>query len=117
VLRRLREGTRVRGQEEAQEAADTAAQLSALAGVAAPTATPTSIISNGPDQPITEPKVVNKSAADGALKAIGKAGAVNAALFAVAILANDSPDMAVKLAAFREQQTKAVKAAQIPQID
>jgi 5-(carboxyamino)imidazole ribonucleotide mutase len=49
--------------------------------------------------------------------AIGKAGAVNAALFAVAILANESPAMVQKLAAFREQQTKAVIAAQIPQID
>ena len=49
--------------------------------------------------------------------AIGKAGAVNAALFAVAMLANESPAMAGKLAAFREQQTNAVKAAQIPQID
>jgi 5-(carboxyamino)imidazole ribonucleotide mutase len=49
--------------------------------------------------------------------AIGKAGAVNAALFAVAILANDSPAMAAKLAAFREEQTKAVKAAQIPRMD
>jgi 5-(carboxyamino)imidazole ribonucleotide mutase len=49
--------------------------------------------------------------------AIGKAGAVNAALFAVAILANESPAMAAKLAAFREEQTKAVNAAQIPQID
>jgi 5-(carboxyamino)imidazole ribonucleotide mutase len=49
--------------------------------------------------------------------AIGKAGAVNAALFAVAILANDSPAMAEKLATFRAEQTRAVKAAQIPQID
>jgi 5-(carboxyamino)imidazole ribonucleotide mutase len=46
--------------------------------------------------------------------AIGKAGAVNAALFAVAMLANESPAMAEKLAAFRAEQTKAVKAAQIP---
>jgi 5-(carboxyamino)imidazole ribonucleotide mutase len=49
--------------------------------------------------------------------AIGKAGAVNAALFAVAILANDSPAMAEKLATFRAEQTRAVNSAQIPQID
>jgi 5-(carboxyamino)imidazole ribonucleotide mutase len=49
--------------------------------------------------------------------AIGKAGAVNAALFAVAMLANESPALAGKLAAFRADQTRAVKAAVIPQID
>jgi len=49
--------------------------------------------------------------------AIGKAGAVNAALFAVAMLANESPELAGKLAAFRAEQTRAVKAAEIPQID
>ena len=49
--------------------------------------------------------------------AIGKAGAVNAALFAVAMLANESPALAEKLAAFRAEQTRAVKAAEIPQID
>lgn len=49
--------------------------------------------------------------------AIGKAGAVNAALFAVAMLANESPTLAGKLAAFRAEQTRAVKAAQISQID
>jgi 5-(carboxyamino)imidazole ribonucleotide mutase len=49
--------------------------------------------------------------------AIGKAGAVNAALFAVAILANDSPELAAKLATFREDQSNSVKAAQIPRID
>ena len=49
--------------------------------------------------------------------AIGKAGAVNAALFAVAMLANDSPELAGKLAAFRTQQTGAVNAAVLPQFD
>ena len=46
--------------------------------------------------------------------AIGKAGAVNAALFAVAILANESPSLAEKLAAYRANQTATVKAATLP---
>jgi 5-(carboxyamino)imidazole ribonucleotide mutase len=49
--------------------------------------------------------------------AIGKAGAINAALFAVAMLANESPDLAGKLAEFRAQQSAAVKAAQLPKLD
>ena len=49
--------------------------------------------------------------------AIGKAGAVNAALFAVAMLANDNPEMAAKLARFREQQSAKVKAAVLPPLD
>jgi 5-(carboxyamino)imidazole ribonucleotide mutase len=49
--------------------------------------------------------------------AIGKAGAVNAALFAVAILANNSPAMAAKLAEFRSEQNRAVKATELPLID
>ncbi|MEN9974019.1 MAG: 5-(carboxyamino)imidazole ribonucleotide mutase [Verrucomicrobiota bacterium] len=48
---------------------------------------------------------------------IGKAGAVNAALFAVAMLANDDPAMATKLAAFRVQQSAKVKAAVLPPLD
>ena len=40
--------------------------------------------------------------------AIGEAGAKNAALFAAAILANDHPTIAKKLAAFRSTQTKTV---------
>ena len=40
--------------------------------------------------------------------AIGKAGAINAALSAVAILALNDEDIAKKLAAYREQQTRAV---------
>jgi 5-(carboxyamino)imidazole ribonucleotide mutase len=40
--------------------------------------------------------------------AIGKAGASNAALLAVAILANSRPDLREKLRAFREQQTQKV---------
>lgn len=46
--------------------------------------------------------------------AIGKAGSINAALFAVAMLANESPALAEKLAAFRAKQTADVQAAQLP---
>jgi 5-(carboxyamino)imidazole ribonucleotide mutase len=45
--------------------------------------------------------------------AIGKSGAVNAALFAVAMLANESPALAEKLAAFRARQNADVKAAML----
>src|ERR1700689_5613983 len=40
--------------------------------------------------------------------AIGKAGAINAALLAVAILANSRPELREKLRAFREKQTAKV---------
>ncbi|WP_149196034.1 5-(carboxyamino)imidazole ribonucleotide mutase [Luteimonas suaedae] len=40
--------------------------------------------------------------------AIGKAGAINAALFAAALLAADHEDIAAALAAFRQRQTDAV---------
>ncbi|WP_407354399.1 5-(carboxyamino)imidazole ribonucleotide mutase [Luteimonas sp. R10] len=40
--------------------------------------------------------------------AIGKAGAINAALFAAALLAADREDIAAALAAFRRRQTDAV---------
>lgn len=46
--------------------------------------------------------------------AIGQAGAANAALFAAALLANDHPLIARKLAEFRAQQTQAVLAAPDP---
>jgi 5-(carboxyamino)imidazole ribonucleotide mutase len=46
--------------------------------------------------------------------AIGKAGAINAALFAVAMLANESPALAEKLAAFRAKQTSTVLDADLP---
>lgn len=49
--------------------------------------------------------------------AIGKAGAVNAALFAVAMLANEDPEMAAKLAAFRKKQSDKVKAAVLPALE
>lgn len=49
--------------------------------------------------------------------AIGKAGAVNAALFAVAMIANENPELAAKLAAFRKAQSDKVKAAVLPPLD
>jgi len=49
--------------------------------------------------------------------AIGKAGATNAALFAVAMLANENPELAAKLAEFRTRQTATVKAAALPPLD
>ncbi|MDN5251886.1 5-(carboxyamino)imidazole ribonucleotide mutase [Betaproteobacteria bacterium LSUCC0117] len=48
--------------------------------------------------------------------AIGTAGAANAALFAVAMMANHSPDLAVALAAFRAKQTEAARAMQVPPV-
>jgi len=42
--------------------------------------------------------------------AIGKAGAVNAALFAVAILANSRPELRAKLHRFREEQEAKIRA-------
>ncbi|QQZ28884.1 5-(carboxyamino)imidazole ribonucleotide mutase [Thiothrix subterranea] len=46
--------------------------------------------------------------------AIGEAGAANAALFAVAMLANDDPVLAEKLAQFREEQRQCAMAMQLP---
>lgn len=46
--------------------------------------------------------------------AIGKAGAKNAALLAVAILANSRPDLREKLKAFRKKQADAVLAENLP---
>jgi 5-(carboxyamino)imidazole ribonucleotide mutase len=40
--------------------------------------------------------------------AIGNAGALNAGLFAVSMLANENPELAAKLKAFRERQTAKV---------
>ena len=49
--------------------------------------------------------------------AIGKAGAINAGLFAVALLANEDPALLEKLQAFRANQTAGVKAAELPGLD
>lgn len=46
--------------------------------------------------------------------AIGEAGAANAALFAVAVLAAEYPTLTRKLTAFRNRQTKAVLATKLP---
>lgn len=46
--------------------------------------------------------------------AIGEAGAANAALFAIAMLAHGNPSLARKLAAFRKQQVAKVRAMKLP---
>ncbi|MDZ4361567.1 MAG: 5-(carboxyamino)imidazole ribonucleotide mutase [Variovorax sp.] len=46
--------------------------------------------------------------------AIGPAGAANAALFAVALLANESPALREKLEAFRAAQTEAARNMTLP---
>lgn len=48
--------------------------------------------------------------------AIGEAGAANAALFAVAMLANDSPELAAKLDAFRVRQREVASKMQLPPV-
>lgn len=48
--------------------------------------------------------------------AIGQAGATNAGLFAAALLAADYPEVAAKLAAFRQRQTEAVLASPDPRL-
>jgi 5-(carboxyamino)imidazole ribonucleotide mutase len=46
--------------------------------------------------------------------AIGKAGAINAGLLAVAILATSRPELREKLRAFRAEQTATVREARLP---
>ena len=46
--------------------------------------------------------------------AIGTAGAANAALFAVALLANEDPALRAKLEAFRVEQTEAARNMTLP---
>ena len=46
--------------------------------------------------------------------AIGTAGAANAALFAVALLANENPRLRTQLDTFRAQQTEAARAMMLP---
>ncbi|WP_287984356.1 5-(carboxyamino)imidazole ribonucleotide mutase [Diaphorobacter sp.] len=48
--------------------------------------------------------------------AIGAAGAANAALFAVALLANENPALRVQLDAFRAEQTAAARAMTLPPV-
>jgi len=48
--------------------------------------------------------------------AIGEAGAANAGLFAVAMLALNDPALAQRLKAFRDKQADAVKRAKLPEL-
>ena len=48
--------------------------------------------------------------------AIGQAGAANAALFAVALLANEDPALRAKLEEFRAEQTAAARAMTLPPV-
>jgi 5-(carboxyamino)imidazole ribonucleotide mutase len=48
--------------------------------------------------------------------AIGEAGAANAGLFAVALLASSDATLTQKLADFRQSQEAAVKAMQLPPV-
>ncbi len=48
--------------------------------------------------------------------AIGAAGAANAALFAVALLANEDPALCTRLEAFRAEQTAAARAMTLPPV-
>ena len=48
--------------------------------------------------------------------AIGVAGAANAALFAVAMLANDDPALRIKLDAFRAAQTEVARSMTLPPV-
>ena len=47
--------------------------------------------------------------------AIGEAGAANAALFAISLLANENPELAEKLVAFRAKQEQTVLAMELPE--
>ena len=46
--------------------------------------------------------------------AIGKAGATNAGLLAVSILATSRPDLRARLRTFRDEQTQKVRQEQLP---
>lgn len=48
--------------------------------------------------------------------AIGEAGAANAGLFAVAMLAHDDPALCAKLAEFRQRQKETVLAMNLPEV-
>lgn len=48
--------------------------------------------------------------------AIGEAGAANAALFAISMLANEDPVLAEKLTQFRQKQQDTVLAMQLPEV-
>jgi 5-(carboxyamino)imidazole ribonucleotide mutase len=46
--------------------------------------------------------------------AIGKAGAINAALLAVAVLSNHDAELREKLRAFRQEQAAGVRSEELP---
>ena len=46
--------------------------------------------------------------------AIGKAGATNAGILAISILANSRPDLRAKLREFRDEQTQKVRSERLP---
>jgi 5-(carboxyamino)imidazole ribonucleotide mutase len=48
--------------------------------------------------------------------AIGKAGATNAALLAISILANSRPELRERLRRFRAEQTEAVERDRLPDV-
>jgi 5-(carboxyamino)imidazole ribonucleotide mutase len=48
--------------------------------------------------------------------AIGEAGAANAALFAVSLLANHDADLSTRLKAYREQMKETVYAMHLPEV-
>lgn len=49
--------------------------------------------------------------------AIGEAGATNAALFAIAMLANHNPDLASRLTKFRESLREKIEGSQLPPLE
>ncbi|TFH08308.1 MAG: 5-(carboxyamino)imidazole ribonucleotide mutase [Nitrosomonadales bacterium] len=49
--------------------------------------------------------------------AIGEAGAANAGLFAVSLLALSDPEMAIRLDAFRKEQAEKIKAMTLPELE
>ena len=49
--------------------------------------------------------------------AIGEAGAANAALFAISLLANENAELAAQLDTFRQKQTDTVLTMDLPEID
>lgn len=49
--------------------------------------------------------------------AIGEAGAANAALFAISLLANARPELAARLIAFRDEQKETVLAMELPEVE
>jgi 5-(carboxyamino)imidazole ribonucleotide mutase len=80
--------------------------------VAATTAKPVLVVPiESPELgPLASLQAATEPGVPAAALAIGKAGAINAALLAIAILANADPGLRGKLVRFREEQTAAVLA-------